>query len=121
MAHILLVEDDAINALIISKFLEERFSFDHAKNGEEALDKLETVVYDMVLMDINLGDEALDGVEVLKRMRKTSQNADVPTIAVTAYALPDDKKRFIDAGFDGYLAKPVIKPDLFALMSELMN
>ncbi|GAC1386786.1 MAG: response regulator [Acidimicrobiales bacterium] len=60
---------------------------------------------DLVLMDIQLAD--MDGWEAMTRLRTDRRTAAIPVVAVTAFAMEGDRERFIDAGFDGYLTKPI--------------
>ena len=60
---------------------------------------------DLVLMDIQLPD--FDGIEALVRLRADERTASVPVVALTAQAMEGDRERFLDAGFDGYLSKPI--------------
>jgi CheY-like chemotaxis protein len=60
---------------------------------------------DLVLMDIQLPD--IDGVEALARLRADERSASLPVLALTAQAMEGDRERFLGAGFDGYLSKPV--------------
>jgi two-component system cell cycle response regulator DivK len=74
-------------------------------SAEEALARLATDNPDVVLMDIQLPD--LDGESVLRRLRSQPSTADIPVVALTAFAMRDDRQRFLNAGFDGYLEKPI--------------
>lgn len=118
--RILIVEDDRINALVLSKFL-KTFTCDLAPDGNIALDLFSKNNYDIVLMDINLGDENLDGVEVQRRIRADYGGAGTPIIAVTAYAMPEDRERFLNAGFDEYLKKPVLPEVIVAKVKEMIQ
>ena len=104
MHQILIVEDDRINSLVLQRFLDSDYSFDVAYSGHQALEYLERKKYDLVLMDINLGDPSLDGVEVLRRYQKTAKNQNTPSIAVTAYAMMGDYLEFslLKAGEKGF-------------------
>lgn len=107
---ILTVEDNDINAMLMERLLSElEFSVEHAvaETGLEAVDKSASNQYDLVLMDINLGDGQMDGVQVMKHLRGKETYKAVPIFAVTCYALPGDKERFLDQGFDEYVSKPI--------------
>jgi CheY-like chemotaxis protein len=71
---------------------------------DEAVDIAQEASFDIYLLDINLG-ERRTGVELLQLLRALNGQY-VPALALTAYALPGDKERFLEAGFDGYLSKP---------------
>lgn len=106
---LLLAEDDMVNRVAVQKLLEScGHRVETALNGKEALDKLEQQDFDIVLMDVQM--PVLDGIATTKAIRKGSVGrgkAKIPIIALTAYAMPGDEKRFLDVGMDGYLAKPV--------------
>jgi CheY-like chemotaxis protein len=114
--RILYVEDDPINAYVLQKML-SNFTIDIAKNGEEGMNLSAENDYDLVLMDINLGDPEKDGVFYLKELRKTNyQNK--PIVAVTAYAMSGDRERFMDASFDEYFSKPIEKLRLLLFIEK---
>jgi CheY-like chemotaxis protein len=71
---------------------------------------------DLVLMDIQLPD--IDGIEALGRLRADERTASLPVVALTAQAMEGDRERFLAAGFDGYLAKPVNVADLIATVKH---
>ncbi|MEP1093696.1 MAG: response regulator [Cyclobacteriaceae bacterium] len=107
---ILTVEDNDINAMLMDRLLEElNFSIEHtiAESATQALAKTDTIIYDLVLMDINLGDGQMDGTEVLKILRTKDGYKPIPIFAVTCYALPGDKERFLEMGFNEYVSKPI--------------
>jgi len=83
-----------------------------AETGERAVALTTEHRPDLVLMDIHLPD--IDGVEALRMLRADERTASVPVLAVTAQAMEGDRERFLGAGFDGYLSKPVNIPDLLA-------
>ncbi|MDP4663246.1 MAG: response regulator [Salibacteraceae bacterium] len=114
--RILYVEDDPINAYVLQKML-SNFTIDIAKNGEEGMNLSAENEYDLVLMDINLGDPEKDGVYYLKELRKTRYQKK-PIVAVTAYAMSGDRERFMDAGFDEYFSKPIEKLRLLLFIEK---
>lgn len=112
--RVLAVEDNHIMQSLLRRFLESAdYEVTTAANGEDALELARTEAFDLLLLDINLGD-GMTGVDVLREVRTWPGYAAVPTVAVTAYALPDDEERFLAEGFDGYLSKPFTKQALFA-------
>lgn len=118
---ILTVEDNDINAMLMDRLLSEStFPIEHsiAENGEEALEKTASDSYDLILMDINLGDGLMDGVEVMQTLRKIDEYKSVPIFAVTCYALPGDKERFLEQGFDEYISKPIDHIALFSTIGK---
>ncbi len=110
---ILLVEDDVVNQAVGVLFLERMgYEVEVAKNGKEALLKLENRSYDLVLMDVSMPD--MDGVTATKIIRdpnSTVRNHAIPVIAMTAYSLKDDEARFREAGMNDYISKP-FDPDM---------
>ncbi|MCB1171333.1 MAG: response regulator [Leptospiraceae bacterium] len=121
MPRVLIVEDDRINSLVLQKFLQAGFTYDAAYSGHQALEYLGRKKYDLVLMDINLGDPAMDGVQVLKEYQKLAPNQKTPSIAVTAYAMVGDRERLLDQGFHDYLTKPVDRELLLDRMNRLIG
>ena len=120
-SRVLVVEDDKINAFIIDRFLSDKYTVDIAQNGKEALGMIADNVFDVILLDINLGDDELDGVEVLRQIRKVKQYINTPIIATTAYALAGDRENFISSGFDDYLAKPIKREELLAKLKSKLQ
>lgn len=112
MKRLLYVEDDPINALVIKKLLANHYSTEHVEDGETCLSILEKESFDLVLMDINLGRGKMDGIETMKRIKAKPSFKDLPIVAITSYAMPEDKDRFLGEGFNGYLSKPVERPVL---------
>jgi two-component system, cell cycle response regulator DivK len=112
MNRILYVEDDPVNAMVIQKFLEKTYRIFHLEDGESCLEYLQENTVDLILMDINLGRGKMDGVETLQHIRKSEMGSRLPVIALTAYAMPEDERRFLLAGFNGYLSKPVERENL---------
>lgn len=105
--NILIVEDDKASQMVIyNLFKKNGHICDIADNGQEALNLLENKQYDLVFMDIQM--PILDGVQTTKIIRKSeeSNNRHTPIIALTAYALKEDKERFLSAGMDNYISKP---------------
>ncbi len=116
--RILLVEDDLTNQLVATGILRLLgLSADKANNGREALRMLETQDYDLVLMDCQMPE--MDGFEATRRIRdplSAVRNHQLPIIAMTANAMAGDRQKCLDAGMNGYVAKPV---DSTALAGEL--
>jgi len=112
--NILLAEDDKTTSLSTIFFLQKSgHKVTHALNGQEVLSKIQKEKYDIILMDIQMPD--LDGVEVTRLIRNSKSNEfdpHIPIIALTALAMKDDKKRFIDAGMNDFFIKPLIIDEL---------
>ena len=105
-ARILVVEDNDKNMKLFRDVLTATgYRTIEATNGAHAVELAAEHVPDLVLMDIQLPD--IDGVEALGRMRADERTAPIPVLAVTAQAMHGDRERFLGAGFDGYISKPV--------------
>ncbi len=103
---ILVVEDNDDNRRLALKILAGRgYTAVGVVDGREALNKLADVDPDLVLMDINLPD--MDGYEVTRRIRQQEEFAGLPIIALTAHAMAGDEEKSLDAGCNGYIAKPI--------------
>ncbi len=104
MTKILVVEDNPINMELVVELLSTKdFTIHTATDGEEAILKAEKNEYDLILMDIELPGK--DGVEVTKRIKAKYKH--IPVIALTSYAMKGDRERFLSAGFDDYIPKPL--------------
>jgi signal transduction histidine kinase/PleD family two-component response regulator/HPt (histidine-containing phosphotransfer) domain-containing protein len=118
-ARILVVEDNITNQQVALGILKKlALSADAVADGEEALNVLETIPYDLVLMDMQM--PVMDGLEATRRIRAPESsvlNREVPIIAMTANALQGDRERCLEAGMNDYLAKPVL-PDALTTMLE---
>ena len=101
---ILVVEDNEMNQILMDELLKQyNITADFVVNGEEAIFKVSEVEYDLIFMDINM--PVLNGIDTTKFIR-SSENM-VPIIALTANALEGDEKKFLEAGMNDYLAKPL--------------
>lgn len=114
--HLLIVDDDLRNTFALSAALKKYgFKIEIADNGQMALDKLdEQPDTDLVLMDIMM--PVMDGYEAMTALRKDARFENLPVIALTAKAMPEDRRKCIDAGASDYLAKPIDMDRLLAVM-----
>jgi len=114
--RILVVEDDVRNIFALSSVLEPLGgSVVIARNGREALARIAAhPAPDIVLMDIMMPE--MDGIEAMQEIRKRPEFRDVPIIALTAKAMPDDQQRCIDAGANDYITKPIDVDKLVSLI-----
>jgi len=109
--RILVVEDNPLNLKLVRDVLE--FAGYHviaANSGEEGLCAAKDAPPDLVLMDLQL--PGIDGTETLHKLRQGTLGHDVPVVAVTAFAMTEDRERAAQAGFDGYIEKPISVRDL---------
>jgi two-component system, cell cycle response regulator DivK len=104
--RVLIVEDNEKNMKLVRDVLQATgYRTLEATTGEEAIELSLSQAPALVLMDVQL--PGIDGVEALERMRQNERTASIPVLALTAQAMSGDRERFLEAGFDGYLAKPV--------------
>jgi two-component system cell cycle response regulator DivK len=112
-ATVLVVEDNEKNMKLFRDVLQAAgYDTLEATTGSQAVDLATEHLPDLVLMDIQLPD--IDGVEALGRLRASDRTTSLPVLALTAQAMEGDRERFLAAGFDGYLSKPVDVADFLA-------
>ena len=115
MRKVLIAEDNAVNRELLRELLETRgYTVLEACDGQEALHMIDQVQPDILLLDI--GMPVLDGFAVVRKIRENPHLAKLPVVAVTAYAMQDDREKILNSKFDGYLSKPI---DARSLMEEL--
>lgn len=103
---ILLAEDDPVNQMVLSKKLEMAgHKVDSVKNGEEAVDAYLNHNYDLVILDIQM--PVMSGIEAINAIVRSEKGKQAPIIALTAYALTQERKIIMDHGFDLFITKPV--------------
>jgi two-component system cell cycle response regulator len=116
MARVLVIEDNSDNLALMMYLLR---AYGHtvvtATDGDSGLQAVKDEAPDLVVCDINL--PGLDGYEVARRLRADPQYTDLPLVAVSALAMVGDRERGLEAGFDGYMEKP-IDPALFVEQVE---
>jgi two-component system cell cycle response regulator DivK len=118
--QILVVEDNEKNMKLFRDVLESTGYYTlEATTGSRAVELATERLPDLVLMDIRLPD--IGGVEALGRLRADERTVDIPVLAVTAQAMDGDRERFLAAGFDGYLSKPVEISELVAAVKQHCN
>lgn len=106
MKKILIVEDNEMNLKLIRTVLKARgFLLAEARDGEEALKIAVSERPDIILIDIQI--PKVDGLEVTRRIRAMGDLKDRQIIAITAHAMEGDREKFLEAGCDGYIAKPI--------------
>ncbi len=115
----LIVDDVAMNRKVLRLLLETRkWGVVEAENGQQALDILEQdQAFDVVLMDVSM--PVMDGVTATKRIKENKKTGHLPVIGITAHALADDKRRFLEAGMNSYISKPVNSDKLWEQLSVL--
>jgi two-component system, cell cycle response regulator DivK len=107
---IALVEDNPDNRLLVQAILDDRYHIIEYETGQEAVVGIPATPPDLVLLDISLPE--MDGTEVLARLREVPALAGLPVIALTAHAMTGDRERYLGAGFDDYVTKPIVDEDV---------
>ncbi|WP_045218470.1 response regulator [Desulfonatronum thioautotrophicum] len=118
--RILLVEDDQLNQVPTILLLERRgHTVVLAEDGRQALEMLRREHFDCILMDVQLPE--MSGIEATRAIRESldlGEKRTIPIIALTAYAMSGDREKFLQAGMDDYLAKPVMIADLEQVLAR---
>jgi CheY-like chemotaxis protein len=117
MRKIAVVDDNADNRLIIRTILEDQYDIVEYSSGMEAIDGFRKNKPDVVILDISLPE--MDGTEILRRIRDDSSLNDLPVIALTAHAMVGDREKYLSAGFNDYVAKPIL--DMNVLFSTIQR
>lgn len=105
--QLLYIEDNPVNQLVVQELVAQRahLRLDCADDGGSGLDQARTLLPVLILLDMQLPD--MDGYEVLRRLRLDPLTADIPCIALSANAMPEDIRRAMNAGFADYWTKPI--------------
>ncbi len=121
--RVLVVEDNAVNVLLMTRTLERSGCMvTVANNGIEALRLIEAGHFDIALMDVQMPE--LDGLEATRRLRLRERDRGLPhlpVIALTAHNMPGDRERCLASGADGYLSKPIERHGLAVAMAEVLQ
>ena len=110
MPTVAVVEDNADNRLLLSAILGELFDLVEYENGLDALAGIAKTPPELVLLDISL--PGMDGTEILARIRQDPTLRSLPVVALTAHAMAGDREKFLAAGFDDYVTKPIVDESL---------
>jgi CheY-like chemotaxis protein len=106
MTKIAVVEDNADNRLLLQAILDGLYDLVEYENGIDALNGLSQQLPDLVLLDISL--PGMDGNEILARIRADEALCRLPVIALTAHAMAGDREKYLTAGFNDYITKPIV-------------
>jgi CheY-like chemotaxis protein len=119
--RVLLTDDNAVNRQVIRLFLAPHgCELTEAANGKEALDRLASAPFDVVLLDVHM--PVMDGKEAIKRMRAAGQAwSSLPVIALTADAMSGDREKYLALGMTDYVSKPVDQRDLVAKLHAVVG
>jgi CheY-like chemotaxis protein len=115
MTKVLVAEDNPVNRELLRELLEiQGYTVSEACDGHEALKMIEETQPDVLLLDI--GMPLLDGYAVARKIRGDPGLAQLPILAITAYAMQGDREKILNSGFDGYVSKPI---NAVALVEEI--
>ena len=119
-ATVLVVEDNELNLKLVRDVLGHAgYRVLEAGDAERGIALARSEAPDLILMDIQL--PGIDGVAALGRLREDEATAAIPVVALTALAMKEDRERFLGAGFDGYLEKPLSVPQLPGQVAALIG
>jgi len=110
VTHVAVVDDNADSRLLVAAILGDHYHVSGHASGPEALTAFARRAPDLVLLDISL--PGMSGIEVLERMRADERLRHVPAVALTAHAVVGARDAYLAAGFDGYVAKPIVDEDV---------
>jgi signal transduction histidine kinase len=116
---ILYIEDNYLNQKLLQISLGKLYHITLAQNADDGIAKVKNRDFDLILMDINLG-KGMDGIQAMKEIRKLPDKQEIPIIALTAYALADDRQKFLNEGFDDYIAKPYTKDEIIHTINKFL-
>ena len=115
--RILIAEDNEKNIKLFRDLLQlNGYETFEASTGQQAIELATRHTPDLVLMDIRLPE--MDGLEALRRLRENPRTTDIPIVALTAQAMAGDRERFLEAGFNGYVSKPVNVEEFIATVKQ---
>jgi len=117
---VMIVEDNPQNMKLLEMLLRAKsYILLKACDGQEALDMATREQPDLIVMDMQL--PRMSGIEVTKRLRQMPVFSHTPIIALTAYAMRGDKERFLEAGCDAYLSKPISTRELPGIIDKMLQ
>ncbi len=120
MSVVLIVEDNERNLKLVRDVLGHAgFEVLCAGDAEAAIALARSALPDVILMDVNL--PGISGLEALAQLRADAATAAIPVAALTAYAMKEDRERFLAAGFDAYLEKPIDVRELPSQVKALVR
>lgn len=111
MSHrVAVVEDNPDNRMLVRALLEDRYEISEFESGVAAVEGLPHDIPDLILLDISLPE--MDGTEVLAWIREQDPLKELPVIALTAHAMAGDREKYLAAGFNDYVTKPIVDEDV---------
>ena len=106
--------------MAIVAMLNRKYSVEAVNNASDAIARSLATVFDLILMDINLG-KGENGIEAVKEIRKNIRYENIPIVAMTAYAMKDDETEFLRSGFTHYISKPFGGKEITSMLETIMN
>ncbi|MBT6149866.1 MAG: response regulator, partial [Gemmatimonadetes bacterium] len=120
--QVLVAEDNSLNQqIVVARLKRWGYGVDVVANGRQAVEASQRKTYDLVLMDVQMPE--MDGIEATEaiRARESSRGGHIPIIALTAHAMKGDRERFLEAGMDGYVSKPIRPDELLAAIDAVLS
>lgn len=118
--RILAVEDNSETQLLLEHLLKGSYDVEVVPGVDDALEAVDATAFDVLLLDINLSEDQT-GTDLLHLIRERDGMAQVPAVALTAYAMPGDREDFLEKGFDEYVSKPFTRDDLTEAIENTLN
>ena len=118
--RILAVEDNPDTQLLLRYLLRPHYDLEIVSHVDDALEAARNGQFDLLVLDINLGEERT-GIDLLVELRKMSKYSTTPALALTAYAMPGDRERFEESGFDEYISKPFTRKELYEALQSMLE
>lgn len=118
--HILAVEDNPDTQTLLRYMLKPYFSLHFSSQVDEALQLAGKHPFGLFLLDINLGEQRT-GIDLLQLLRQRTGFENTPALALTAYAMPGDRERFLESGFDDYISKPFTRRELLEAIERALE
>lgn len=119
-SHILVVDDNPINLKLACDILIfAGFTVEEASHADEALERIQDSAFDLILMDVAL--PGMDGLTLTRLLKADPKTQHIPIIALTAFAMKGDDLKALEAGCDGYLAKPINTRKLAEQVAEILQ
>ncbi len=117
---ILIVEDEPRNLTLLRDLLQvSGYKTIEATDGEQGVELAKSNKPDLILMDIQM--PVMDGFEATRILKADTATSNIPVLALTSYAMKGDKERILEAGCDGYLAKPLDIKELLKIVAEYLS
>ena len=118
-SRVLVVEDNSLNLkLVRDVLLHAGFDVIEARSGEDGIARAFTYQPDIILMDLQL--PGIDGTQAMQTIKGSPVGSNIPIVALTAFAMSEDRERALRDGFDGYLIKPISVRDLPGQVTEFL-